>query len=51
MHIGFRLYNAIKVGRELTVRALATGLLLGAALTPSDVYSGLERVWPINAEL
>ena len=31
--------------RELTPRALVTGLLLGALLTPSNVYSGLKIGW------
>jgi uncharacterized oligopeptide transporter (OPT) family protein len=30
------------VKRELTLRAVGTGMLLGAALTPSNVYSGLK---------
>ena len=31
--------------RELSARALATGLLLGALLAPSNVYSGLKIGW------
>ena len=34
--------------RELTARALLTGLLLGALLTPSNVYSGLKIGWSFN---
>jgi len=34
--------------RELTVRAVVTGILLGAALTPSNVYSGLKIGWSFN---
>ncbi|MGM3389360.1 OPT/YSL family transporter [Stutzerimonas stutzeri] len=34
--------------RELTARALVTGLLLGAVLTPSNIYSGLKIGWSFN---
>ena len=34
--------------RELTARALLTGLLLGALLAPSNVYSGLKIGWSFN---
>lgn len=37
--------------RELTLRALATGLLLGAVLTPSNVYSGLKIGWSFNMSI
>jgi uncharacterized oligopeptide transporter (OPT) family protein len=37
--------------RELTVRALATGILLGAVLTPSNVYSGLKIGWSFNMSI
>ncbi|TLX63222.1 OPT family oligopeptide transporter [Stutzerimonas nosocomialis] len=37
--------------RELTVRALATGLLLGALLTPSNIYSGLKIGWSFNMSI
>jgi uncharacterized oligopeptide transporter (OPT) family protein len=34
--------------RELTLRALLTGLLIGAVLTPCNVYSGLKIGWSFN---
>lgn len=37
--------------RELTLRALLTGLLLGALLTPSNVYSGLKIGWSFNMSI
>jgi uncharacterized oligopeptide transporter (OPT) family protein len=37
--------------RELTVRALATGMVLGAVLTPSNVYSGLKIGWSFNMSI
>ena len=37
--------------RELTLRALLTGMLLGAALTPSNVYSGLKIGWSFNMSI
>ena len=37
--------------RELTLRALVTGLLLGALLTPSNVYSGLKIGWSFNMSI
>lgn len=37
--------------RELTLRALLTGLLLGAVLTPSNVYSGLKIGWSFNMSI
>lgn len=37
--------------RELTVRALATGIVLGAVLTPSNVYSGLKIGWSFNMSI
>ncbi len=33
---------------ELTVRAIATGMALGALLTPCNVYSGLKIGWAFN---
>ena len=36
---------------ELTVRAVATGMLLGAALTPCNVYSGLKIGWSFNMSI
>ncbi|MGF1449350.1 MAG: OPT/YSL family transporter [Opitutales bacterium] len=34
--------------RELTVRAIATGFVLGALLVPCNVYSGLKIGWSFN---
>ncbi len=36
---------------ELTVRALATGAVLGALLTPCNVYSGLKIGWSFNMSI
>lgn len=33
---------------ELTVRAVATGMIIGALLTPCNVYSGLKIGWTFN---
>ncbi len=37
--------------RELSLRALLTGLALGALLTPSNVYSGLKIGWSFNMSI
>lgn len=37
--------------RELTLRALLTGLILGAMLTPSNIYSGLKIGWSFNMSI
>jgi uncharacterized oligopeptide transporter (OPT) family protein len=37
--------------RELTLRALLTGMLLGAALTPCNIYSGLKIGWSFNMSI
>lgn len=37
--------------RELTLRALLTGMLLGALLTPCNVYSGLKIGWSFNMSI
>lgn len=36
---------------ELTLRALLTGLVLGALLTPANVYSGLKIGWSFNMSI
>ncbi len=36
---------------ELTVRAVATGMLFGALLTPCNVYSGLKIGWAFNMSI
>ncbi|MEZ5829280.1 MAG: OPT/YSL family transporter [Hyphomicrobiales bacterium] len=38
-------------GRELTPRALATGMILGALLAPCNVYSGLKIGWSFNMSI
>jgi uncharacterized oligopeptide transporter (OPT) family protein len=37
--------------RELSVRALATGVVLGALLAPCNVYSGLKIGWSFNMSI
>ena len=37
--------------RGMTARALLTGMLLGGALTPSNVYSGLKIGWSFNMSI
>ncbi len=44
-------HSAPDARRELTVRALATGLVLGIALTPANVYSGLRIGWSFNMSI
>ena len=36
---------------ELTRRALITGALIGALLTPCNVYSGLKIGWSFNMSI
>lgn len=36
---------------ELTLRALLTGLLIGAVLTPCNIYSGLKIGWSFNMSI
>lgn len=36
---------------QLTVRAIATGMVLGALLTPCNVYSGLKIDWSFNMSI
>lgn len=38
-------------GRELTLRALLTGVVLGALLAPCNVYSGLKIGWSFNMSI
>jgi len=37
--------------RELSARALLTGVLLGALLAPCNVYSGLKIGWSFNMSI
>jgi uncharacterized oligopeptide transporter (OPT) family protein len=39
------------VTRELTPRALLSGMLLGALLTPCNIYSGLKIGWSFNMSI
>ncbi|WP_300635214.1 OPT family oligopeptide transporter [Pseudomonas sp.] len=39
------------VERELSVRAVTTGALLGVLLTPSNVYAGLKIGWSFNMSI
>jgi putative OPT family oligopeptide transporter len=41
----------VVIERELSVRAVATGLLLGVLLTPSNVYAGLKIGWSFNMSI
>jgi uncharacterized oligopeptide transporter (OPT) family protein len=41
----------VEVRRELTVRAVLTGVLIGAVLTPCNVYSGLKIGWSFNMSI
>lgn len=43
--------GAVRSQRELTPRALATGLILGALLAPCNVYSGLKIGWAFNMSI
>jgi uncharacterized oligopeptide transporter (OPT) family protein len=42
---------AMPVERELSLRAVLTGLLLGVLLTPSNVYAGLKIGWSFNMSI
>lgn len=37
--------------RELTIRAIVTGIILGALLTPSNIYTGLKIGWSFNMSI
>ena len=43
--------DAGRSSQELTPRALATGLILGAVLAPCNVYSGLKIGWAFNMSI
>ena len=36
---------------QLTIRAVVTGMVLGAVLTPCNVYSGLKIGWSFNMSI
>lgn len=42
---------AITIERELSLRAVLTGMLLGVLLTPSNVYAGLKIGWSFNMSI
>jgi uncharacterized oligopeptide transporter (OPT) family protein len=41
----------VRVERELSLRAVLTGTVLGILLTPSNVYSGLKIGWSFNMSI
>ncbi|MGV3741679.1 MAG: OPT family oligopeptide transporter [Burkholderiaceae bacterium] len=41
----------MSVERELSLRAVLTGILLGVFLTPSNVYAGLKIGWSFNMSI
>ncbi len=43
--------GASKPAAELTRRAVATGMVIGAVLTPCNVYSGLKIGWSFNMSI
>lgn len=46
--IGLSSHAQIAAAPELTVRAVLTGMVIGALLTPCNVYSGLKIGWAFN---
>jgi uncharacterized oligopeptide transporter (OPT) family protein len=43
--------SAIRIERELSLRAVLTGAVLGILLTPSNVYAGLKIGWSFNMSI
>jgi uncharacterized oligopeptide transporter (OPT) family protein len=41
----------MQIERELSLRAVVTGILLGVMLTPSNVYAGLKIGWSFNMSI
>ena len=41
----------VAIQRELSLRAVLTGVLLGVLLTPSNVYAGLKIGWSFNMSI
>lgn len=39
------------VERELSLRAVSTGIVIGVLLTPSNVYAGLKIGWSFNMSI
>lgn len=42
---------SVQLGRQLTLRALLSGLLIGALLAPCNIYSGLKIGWSFNMSI
>ena len=40
-----------KIEKNLTLRAIASGMLIGALLTPCNIYSGLKIGWSFNISI
>ena len=49
--VGLYESSSSSASRELTPRALATGMVLGALLAPCNVYSGLKIGWSFNMSI
>lgn len=43
--------SVVPVERELSLRAVITGIVLGILLTPSNVYAGLKIGWSFNMSI
>jgi uncharacterized oligopeptide transporter (OPT) family protein len=43
--------SATRIERELSLRAVLTGAVLGILLTPSNVYAGLKIGWSFNMSI
>lgn len=41
----------VVIERELSIRAVLTGMLIGVLLTPSNVYAGLKIGWSFNMSI
>ncbi|PTU49813.1 peptide transporter, partial [Pseudomonas plecoglossicida] len=41
----------VRIERELSPRAVLTGVVLGVLLTPSNVYAGLRIGWSFNMSI
>ncbi|WP_046785671.1 OPT/YSL family transporter, partial [Pseudomonas putida] len=41
----------VRIERELSLRAVLTGAMLGILLTPSNVYAGLKIGWSFNMSI
>jgi uncharacterized oligopeptide transporter (OPT) family protein len=42
---------SLQLGKQLTLRALLSGLLIGALLAPCNIYSGLKIGWSFNMSI